>query len=403
MAHLASVYPFHVDDSIGDAGPYIGVNVTGGMGGFYFDPFELYTTGVLTNPNVIVTGDIGSGKSALVKAFLRRSLAVYGQRRFIAILDPKGEYGPFAEQHALPTVKLQPGGTDRLNPMDPRPGDDPANVVARQALASALVAGVLARPLDPTEDALLGWAVATLARTGHPFTLVDVTAAITDPADELIALSRRTPLELTNAATPVVFALDKLCSRTLAGMFDGPTSINVGWETGPGIVIDLSAVYNDHEALPLVMLAATSWLTAVLQRDSDRRVIQVIDEAWAAVRHGARHFQGSLKLARTYGVSTWLICHRPADLTAQTDDGTADAKIAAGLLSDIQTRIVFRQPPDQIGVACDLFALTDRETAWVGQLVRGRALWRLQSRGAVVHTVLTATENALVDTDQAMS
>ena len=84
MAHLASVYPFHVDDSIGEAGPYIGVNVTGGMGGFYFDPFELYTTGVLTNPNVIVTGDIGSGKSALVKAFLRRSLAVYGERRFIA-------------------------------------------------------------------------------------------------------------------------------------------------------------------------------------------------------------------------------------------------------------------------------------------------------------------------------
>jgi type IV secretory pathway VirB4 component len=403
MAHLASVYPFHVEDSIGDAGPYIGVNVTGGMGGFYFDPFELYTTGVLTNPNVIVTGDIGSGKSALVKAFLRRSLAVYGQRRFIAILDPKGEYGPFAEQHALPIITLQPGGTDRLNPMDPHPGDDPANVVARQALATALVAGVLARPLDPTEDALLGWAVATLARTGHPFTLVDVTAAITDPADELIALSRRTPLELTNAATPVVFALDKLCSRTLAGMFDGPTSINVDWETGPGIVIDLSAVYNDHEALPLVMLAATSWLTAVLQRDSDRRVIQVIDEAWAAVRHGARHFQGSLKLARTYGVSTWLICHRPADLTAQTDDGTADAKIAAGLLSDIQTRIVFRQPPDQISVARDLFALTDRETAWIGQLVRGRALWRLQSRGAVVHTVLTATETALVDTDQSMS
>src|SRR5687768_669759 len=63
MAHLASVYPFHVDDPVGEAGPYLGVNVTGGMSGFYFDPFELYTAGVLTNPNVIVTGDIGSGKS----------------------------------------------------------------------------------------------------------------------------------------------------------------------------------------------------------------------------------------------------------------------------------------------------------------------------------------------------
>jgi type IV secretory pathway VirB4 component len=150
------------------------------------------------------------------------------------------------------------------------------------------------------------------------------------------------------------------------------------------------------------MLAATAWLSAVLQRNWDRRVIQIIDEAWAAVRHGARHFQASLKLARTYGVSTWLICHRPADLTAQSDDGTADAKIAAGLLSDVQTRIILRQPADQVSVAAELLGLSERETQIIGQLVRGRALWRLQHRGAVVHNVLTATETQLFDTDAAM-
>jgi type IV secretory pathway VirB4 component len=403
MAHLASMYPFHADEGFGERGPYLGVNVTGGMGGFWFDPFELYGTGLLTNPNCLVIGEVGSGKSALVKAFLRRSLAVYGQRRFIAILDPKGEYRPFADGLGLPIVRLHPGGTDRLNPMDPRPGEDPANVVARQGLAVGLVTGVLGRPLDPTEDALLGWTIATLAKTGRPFTLTDVAASVAEPADELVALSRRTPLELSQAATPVVFALDKLCTRTLAGMFDGQTTVDIDWDHGAGFVIDLSAVYNDREALPLVTLAATSWLSAVLQRESDRRVIQVIDEAWAAVRHGTRHFQGSLKLARTYGVSTWLICHRPADLTAQADDGTADAKIAAGLLSDIQTRIVFRQPADQVPIASELLGLTERETCWIGQLVKGRALWRMQHRGAVVQTVLTEADRHMFDTDTAMT
>jgi type IV secretory pathway VirB4 component len=401
MAHLASVYPCHTDTSIGERGPYIGVNVTGGGSGWYFDPFELYRTGVLTNPNVIVTGDIGSGKSALVKAFLGRELAVYGHRRMVTILDPKGEYTPFARAHGLPVIRLHPGGTDRLNPMDHR--GKPTETVGRQSLATALVAGVLGRALDATEDALLGWSVATLARSGRTFTLADVAATVADPADELVALSRRTPLELAQAATPVVFALDKLLTRTLAGMFDGPTTVQVDWTNGPGFVIDLSAVYGDDDALPLVMLAATSWLAAVLQRDSDRRVLQVIDEAWAAVRHGARHFQGSLKLSRTYGVSTWLICHRPADLTAQSDDGTAIAKISAGLLSDIQTRIILRQPPDQVGVAAEMFALSERERSWIGQLLRGRALWRLQRRGAVVQTVLTTTEAELSDTDAAMA
>jgi len=400
MAHLASIYPCHTDTSIGERGPYIGVNVTGGGSGWYFDPFELYATGVLTNPNCLVTGDIGSGKSALVKAFLGRELAVYRSRRMVTILDPKGEYAPFARAHGLPVIRLHPGGVDRLNPMDHR--GDPGETVHRQGLAIALVAGVLGRALDATEDALLGWAVTALARTGRPFTLADVAATVADPAGELVALSRRTPLELAHAATPVVFALDKLLTRTLAGMFDGPTTVAVDWADGPGFVIDLSAVYGDDDALPLVMLAATSWLRGVLRPGTDRRVIQVIDEAWAAVRHGAHHFQGSLKLSRTYGVSTWLICHRPADLTAQSDDGTATAKISAGLLSDVQTRIILRQPPDQVDVAADLFALSERERAWIGHLLRGRALWRLQRHGAVVQTVLTAAEAQLSDTDEAM-
>lgn len=402
MAHLASVYPCHVGAGLGARGVYIGVNVTGGNDGFYFDPFELYQAGILSNPNVVVTGDIGAGKSALVKAFIGRELAVYEPRRLITILDPKGEYGPLAERHQLPVIRLRPGGTDRINVMDHR--GDPTETIVRQSLATALVAGVLGRALDPTEDAVLGWAITTLARRGQPFTLRDVADTVNDPADELVTLSRRTPIELTHAASPVIFALDKLLSRTLAGMFDGPTTINIDWDSGAGFVIDLSAVYRDADALPLVMLAATSWLSAALQRDSSRRTIQIIDEAWAAVRHGVHHFQSSLKMSRTYGVSTWLICHRPADLAAQADDGTSVAKIAAGLLSDVQTRIICRQPPDQVPVAAELFALTEREATFIGQLVRGRALWRMQRRGAVVQTVLSQVEaTQLCDTDQSMT
>lgn len=400
MAHLASVYPCHTDTGFGEHAPYVGVNVTGGGSGFFYDPFELYPEH-LTNPNVLVVGELGFGKSALVKSFLGRELAVYGPRRQVTILDPKGEYGRFAAVHGLPVIRLRPGGNERLNPLDA--SGDRSEIVHRQSLATALVAGVLGRPLDPTEDAVLGWAIASLARRGQPFTLADVAATLVDPADELVALSRRTPLELTHAATPVIFAVDKLLSRTLAGMFDGPTTVHVDWDNGRGFVIDLSAVWGDDDALPLVMLAATSWLAATLQRDSQRRVVQVIDEAWAAVRHGARHFQAAIKLSRTYGASTWLICHRPADLSAQSDDGTATAKIAAGLLSDVQTRIIFRQPPDQVALAAELFGLSEREREWIGQLVRGRALWRLQRRGAVVHTVLTTSERRVCDTDEAMS
>ena len=215
-------------------------------------------------------------------------------------------------------------------------------------------------------------------------------------------LSRHTPLELARATAPVTFALDKLCSRTLRGMFDTTTTVSVDWDNGPGVVLDLSAVYSNSDALPLVMVAATHWLAGALRGHPQRRSIQVVDEAWAAVKHGAAYFQSSLKLSRTFGVATVLVCHRPSDLTAQADDGTASAKIAAGLLSDIQTRVLLRQPPEQLAAAAEMFDLSERERAWLGQLVQGRAIWQIGARSAVVQTILTANERTLFDTDQAM-
>ena len=101
MAHLCSVYPFHADAGFGERGVLMGANVTGGMSAFFFDPFEFYAQRHLTNPNMIVMGSVGFGKSATVKALVRRLKAVYGADRYLAIIDPKGEYGPVAADLGL--------------------------------------------------------------------------------------------------------------------------------------------------------------------------------------------------------------------------------------------------------------------------------------------------------------
>jgi hypothetical protein len=416
MAHLGSVYPFQVDASIGNSrGPVMGYNVTAGMAPFHFDPFELYPD-VLTNPNVTIQADVGMGKSAWVKTFLIRESVIYGSRRFIVVVDPKGEYRRVAEALGIPIVRIYPGGPDVLNVMDATPGRDPADVVDRQRLAASLVAGVLGRPLEPVEDAALSSAIARVARERPVFLLGHVLAALQDPGEDLVGLlgmSRRGPggevellgmsrQDIVRASVPVITALNRLCKETLAGMFDGYTSVELDWDNGPGLVLDLSAVYGDEEAMSLVMAAATTWLTALLKRRSDRRVIQVIDEAWAAVRHVARHLQATLKLSREYGWSTWMLVHNTGNLSAQADDGTADSKIAGGLLSDIQTRVLGNLPADQLRTAGELYGLDDHQVRLVGDLVKGRALWVMNGRLAVVHNLLSPLELELCDTDRSM-
>ena len=132
MAHLCSMYPFHADRGFGEAGVYFGTNVTAGLDGFYFDPFEFYDAGMVENPNMIVTGTIGSAKSGTVKALIKRSRAVYPDR-FVAVLDPKGEYLRLADWLGIPVVKLQPGGRHQLNPMEADGNGDPNDaILARQ-------------------------------------------------------------------------------------------------------------------------------------------------------------------------------------------------------------------------------------------------------------------------------
>ena len=412
-AHLCAAYPFHAEAGLGGRGIYLGSDRLAGDAAFCFDPFDLYSRDVLTNPNMVVLGEPGRGKSAAVKTFLYRSIGALrspgGGPRWAAICDPKGEYQPVADALGLVTIRLHPGGATRLNPLDAGPSatkQDCEELSARRTtLVAALAAGVLRRPLTAIEDAAIGWSVADITAHVPQPTLADVARVLTTPTASMVERAACTATELIRSTEAARFALDKLLARDLRGMFDGPSTIQVDW-TGRGVVLDLSAVHSDADALGLVMIAATAWLQAVLAPagrapDDGPRRLQVIDEAWALLgnERTARYLQACWKLCRSYGVANIAVAHRISDLRAQADDGTATAKLGAGLLADTQTRVLFRQSSDQIAQATDLLGLTPTEADLLPRLAKGRALWKVAGISAVVAHVIAPGERQLVDTD----
>lgn len=407
-ANLAAVYPFQATEGLGARGVYLGTDLLTGGGAFCFDPFELYTQGVLTSPNILVLGEVGSGKSAAVKLLLYRSVGVLGSPgglpRWVAVLDPKGEYAPLAEALGLAQLRLHPGGTTRLNPLDSGPAGDPDELISRRTgLVAALVAELLDRDLSPLEDAALGWAITALTRGEATPVLADVARLLADPVQAMVDQARVPADELARAVAEVRHALGKLLDRDLRGMFDGPSTVALDW-TGRGIVLDLSAVHSDARALQLVMVAATGWLQAAMSAKTDGatpRRYQVLEEVWALLgsERTARYLQASFKLSRAYGVANIAVAHRASDLYAQADDGTAAAKVAAGLLADTQTRVLFRQGPDQVDQARQLMGLTAAEAALLPELARARALWKVAGRTAVVQHRVAPAEWPLIDTD----
>lgn len=264
-ANLAAAYPFHGARPLADSGPYLGQDISAGGAGWFFDPFELYGRDVggstLTNSNMLVVGEPGFGKSAAAKTILWREAGYYGGRRFIAVSDPKGEYDRLAAALDIPVVRLYPGGTERVNPLDRGPGDPSLSLLNRQSLVGGLIAVVLRRDLTAIEETLLTVTIEHLDQQVNAPTLGDL-ATLLGNLPEVIEHHRDVefiePRDLNDARTHLRLALGKLLDRTLRGMFDGHTTATLDWEAGPGIVLDLSAVFGNSEALPIVQMAATS-------------------------------------------------------------------------------------------------------------------------------------------------
>src|ERR1700757_250276 len=135
--HAQAIYPFIAPGGFAGRGVFIGRDASGGA--FCFDPWALYGDGLLDDPNVIVLGKLGQGKSALVKPLLWRML-VFGRRAFV--LDIKREYGPLCEAVGVEPISLVPGGNVRLNPLSSRP-EEHAQLELLRAIATTAIGGTV--------------------------------------------------------------------------------------------------------------------------------------------------------------------------------------------------------------------------------------------------------------------
>ena len=395
--HAQAIYPFIAPGGLGGRGVFIGRDSSGGA--FCFDPWLLYGEGLLDDPNVIVLGKLGQGKSALVKTVLWRML-LFGRRAFV--LDVKREYGPLCEAVGVRPISLVPGGGVRLNPLVSRPEEH-----AQLELLRAVAITALGGPLTQVEGAALREALRAVRASGtsEP-TLPDIAGALFAPTAEMAQWLRTRPEQLALDARRTALALQDLCEGPLRGMFDGPTTPGLDLDARL-VVLDLHAV-RDSPAVGILMACATAWMSALLARMAERpgraRLINVADESWKIIQHAGlgEWFQSNFKLARQFGVMNLVVLHKLADLSTAGDAGSRAARIAEGLIADASTRIVYHQDESQVELTRALLGLSESEAKLLSMLSAGQALWRVGSRSFVVQHYRSRLEAQFTDTDTGM-
>jgi hypothetical protein len=411
-------------------------------GAFSCHPLAWLDAGAVSNPNVVVTGDPGVGKSATIKALALR-LMPFGIRVLIAG-DLKNEYAALARALGTEPVELGPGLAARLNPLDAGPLGEglPSEAVAlgerlaeihrrRLVLLCALAAMRLGRMLTPTEESAVSLAIqeasgglASLpegegtgrvslggARHLASPTIPQVWAVLRDPTTEMareLRVRADSVAELREMTRPVTDALGGMVRGAISGLFDGPTTVRPDF-SAPIATVDLSRLADrGDETVAMILACVSSWGQAAVDQPGPARMI-VRDELWRSLRIPAlvHKIDSDLRLSRAQGTIQVLATHRLADFEAAGPAGSPELAIASGLVASCDTRICLRQDTEPLAELARLIGLTDVECAhiasWSAAHV-GRALWKVgRTTSAVVQVVLSPAERTLFWTNEKMA
>jgi type IV secretory pathway VirB4 component len=372
---LSLMMPAH-DAGTGLDGRALGEAQRGGP--FALDPFDAYAAGLVSNPNVIVAGSIGAGKSTVVKMMLDRALE---RARRAVIIDPKGEYAALATAYDVTVVALGRDGWCDPFPVNDREGKD---------LLRALIASAQGTALKSDQHYVIDetWQELDAPR----------------PRRVLRALFEVLRAHLTaTTATPersVALTLYRFIHGDLAGLFDGDGDPMVF--AGQLVVLDLSSQWSSN-SFPVAALSAVAAAQQVVA-GPDGLGYLVLDEAWSLLAdpHALRWLQGSWKLARAKGLSHVLVLHRWSDVAAAGDVGSAHRERAQGLLRECETAWLFRQPPDEAREMAVALGLHPREERYLAALPKGTALVRYGAHRSIVRVRPDSRDRGFIDTDGAM-
>jgi hypothetical protein len=388
------------------------------------DPFVAYEDKLVSSVNAAVIGDVGKGKSSLLKTWACTRQLLLDNRR-VVVLDKKlqagvGEYTALARFLGAPSIRFTTDGRgSRLNLLDPviAVGSDPADELEADAggglsrptgqmmLLRAVLAEALGRPVSEREGKALRQALVSATRDarerGRVPVIGDIVHHLLNPSeDQAQALNRRVR-ELQDWGLDPAFALERMIEEDLAGLVDAETTPEVHLDHPSGFThFDISGLPLDGPALRVVMTLINTWQANMLARRSGQRqqTVNVIEEGWHVAEGSVGAiFRRNTKLSRGLGLATIAGFHHISDLPAESP--------ARSLLQEAETVFIYGQGNQDDAEACvELYNLPAGTEDTIMALEQGTCLAKFGARDPILlRHERSPREIALTDTDDALT
>jgi conjugal transfer ATP-binding protein TraC len=340
------------------------------------DPFKV------SNPNILVLGTSGGGKSYCIKLYLMREFL---EGVDINVIDPQAEYTDFAKTFSGKTVEIAPGSDTVLNPFDLL-----EQTLDEKKLSLLSFFRVLMGEMDEGERAVLDDCIdATydgIGITKDPKTWSKRPPIIGDLYDQV--------LPLTKSDKDIIYRPSMKIANRLKSYVTGPlrfinqqTKINMD-----NRVITFNIKDTPDVGKGTMMFLLLEFIYSEMKKSRKRKIL-VIDEAWTVLSAGDEgdYILRIVKTCRKFNLGLVMITQDVEDVLT--------SRAGRAVLSNTATKILMKQDPSIIHDLTDRFRLNEKEQRFLQTAGMGNALLILGPMRAPIRIKASPEEHRIITTN----
>ena len=332
-------------------GIFYGMNMSSGMT-VVLDPF------LLENPNMVIVGMPGGGKSWFMKDLIEQYLLM-GVR--VYAIDIEDEYRRLCEDMGGVYLDMAMTAENKINVLDPDP-EAPEGLSGAFQQFRGWMESVMLRKLDVQEIAVLDDAHRACFKA----------KGITDEEPDSLR-KKDIPLlsdlhawlkkQKGESAARMAAALQPMAVGSERRAFNEHTTVNI--RSNPFVVFGLKGV--DRVMLPrrIKQIQIFTWNQML---KGLRRTVEIVDEAWFLLEHESTAEDLAERARRFRKKNGMLVV---ASQQVADFDSNRHAKAVIAMAS---THLIFQQKPMVMGTIKDLFSLVEQEVSEIGALDQGEYL-----------------------------
>jgi ABC-type dipeptide/oligopeptide/nickel transport system ATPase subunit len=315
------------------------------------DPFEL------SNPNILVLGTSGGGKSFGIKLLIMRELM---EGTDINIIDPQGEYSQLVETFDGKVIRIAPDSTSVINPFDLMDQS-----LDEKKLSLLAFFRVLLGELTESQAAILDEAIEHVYEdkgiTTDPKSWTNTPPLIEDLYNETLPLTRSSKEMIYKPAWAIV-------NRLKPYVFGPMRFMNQHTRMD----IDRKIVSFDIRDAPdigkgVIMFSVLEYVYTQMKKSKTQKIL-VIDEAWTVLSAGeqAEYVLKIVKTCRKFNLGLVLITQDVEDILT--------TRAGRAVLTNTATKLLLKQDISVVDQIVEQFNLNTAEQRFLSIATMGRAL-----------------------------